>query len=119
MRASCKRCGKRFQSKKRADAQYCSGRCRIAAHREQHEPPPLTFWYAGREPQLSDQPPRRREYRRDGSYVMVTTEGLSNHELGEHLLEIAERDDGGAPKTGRRYYYLALSHGYIEPDMSD
>ena len=25
----------------------------------------------------------------------------------------------GEPKTGRRYYYLALSHGYIQPDMSD
>jgi hypothetical protein len=24
----------------------------------------------------------------------------------------------GKPKTGRRYYYLALSHGYISPDMS-
>jgi hypothetical protein len=66
------------------------------------QPPPLTFWYDDHEPQLSNQPPRRREYRRDGSYVMVTTEGLSNHELGEHLLEIARRDDGGEPKTGRR-----------------
>jgi hypothetical protein len=25
----------------------------------------------------------------------------------------------GAPKTGRRYYYLALSHGSIQVDMSD
>jgi hypothetical protein len=50
---------------------------------------------------------------------MVTIEGLSNQTLGERLLEIAERDDGGEPKTGRRYYYLALSHGYVQPDMSD
>lgn len=24
----------------------------------------------------------------------------------------------GQPKTGRRFYYLALSYGYIQPDMS-
>src|SRR4029077_10271856 len=35
------------------------------------------------------------------------------------LLEIAHRDDGGKPKTGRRYYYLALSHGYIVVIMPD
>ena len=28
-------------------------------------------------------------------------------------------EDGGAPKTARRLYYLALSHGYITPDMGD
>ena len=39
-------------------------------------------------------------------------------DLADHLVEIAYRDDNGAPKTGRRYYYLALSHGYIQPDMS-
>jgi len=44
---------------------------------------------------------------------------LTRGELAERLLEIAERDDDGEPKTGRRYYYLALSHGYIKPDMSD
>jgi hypothetical protein len=121
MHAACKQCGKHFRPKKRADTQYCSGRCRIAAYRWRHEPPPLTFWYDddGRKPQLSDLPPRRRKYRRDSSYIMVTTEGLSNRELGERLLEIADDDDDGEPKTGRRYYYLALSHGYIEPDMSD
>ena len=31
----------------------------------------------------------------------------------------AHHDDDGAPKTGRRFYYLALSHGYIKVDMSD
>jgi hypothetical protein len=46
------------------------------------------------------------------------TPALSNEELGQHLLEIAKRDDDGKPKTGRRYYYLALSHGYIQPNMS-
>jgi hypothetical protein len=40
-------------------------------------------------------------------------------ELAEHLLEIAEKEDDGEPKTGRRFYYLALSHGYIAADMSD
>jgi hypothetical protein len=45
------------------------------------------------------------------------TLALSRYELGECLLEIAERDDNGDAKTGRRYYYLALSHGYIAPDM--
>jgi hypothetical protein len=33
-------------------------------------------------------------------------------------LEIAQRDDDGEPNTARRFYYLALSHGYIDPDMS-
>jgi hypothetical protein len=32
-------------------------------------------------------------------------------------VEIAEQGDGGAPKTGRRFFYLALSYGYIQPDM--
>jgi hypothetical protein len=27
--------------------------------------------------------------------------------------------DDGEPKTGRRFYYLALSYGYIKPDMGD
>jgi hypothetical protein len=42
---------------------------------------------------------------------------MSKAELGEHLLELAEQEDGGEPKTGRRLYYLALSHGFIQPDM--
>jgi hypothetical protein len=40
-------------------------------------------------------------------------------ELAERLVEIAAKDDDGNPKTGRRFYYLALSHGHIKPDMSD
>lgn len=31
---------------------------------------------------------------------------------------LPDTGDDGQPKTGRRYYYLALSHGYIQPDMS-
>jgi hypothetical protein len=37
--------------------------------------------------------------------------------LAEQLERIAHEEDTGAPKTGRRYYYLALSYGYISPDM--
>jgi len=37
--------------------------------------------------------------------------------LADHLQRIASEEDDGAPKTGRRYYYLALSYGYISPDM--
>jgi hypothetical protein len=44
---------------------------------------------------------------------------MSNAELARRLLELAAEADGGEPKTGRRYYYLALSHGLIRPDMSD
>jgi len=42
---------------------------------------------------------------------------LSRAALAERLLEIAVQVDGGRPKTGRRYWYLALSHGYVSPDM--
>ena len=45
------------------------------------------------------------------------TPALSNEELAERLLEIAEQEDSGAPKTGRRFWYLALSHGYVSPHM--
>ena len=44
---------------------------------------------------------------------------LSNAELAEHLVHIARHEDDGAPKTGRGFFYLALSHGYINPDMTD
>ena len=37
--------------------------------------------------------------------------------LADQLERLAHSEDGGAPKTGRRYYYLALSYGYIRPDM--
>jgi hypothetical protein len=36
----------------------------------------------------------------------------------KRLVEIASDADGGAAKPGRRFYYLALSYGYIQPDMS-
>ena len=42
---------------------------------------------------------------------------LSNEELGERLVEIADTGDDGKPKPGRRYYYLALSstrHGRVQ-----
>jgi hypothetical protein len=44
---------------------------------------------------------------------------IAHNDLANRLIEIADRDDDGAPKTGRRYYYLALSHGYIIVDMTD
>jgi hypothetical protein len=37
--------------------------------------------------------------------------------LAAQLEELADKEDGGAPKTGRRYYYLALSYRFIKPDM--
>ena len=43
----------------------------------------------------------------------------STAELARHLVTIAQEEDGGAPKTARRFYYLALSHGCITPDMGD
>jgi hypothetical protein len=33
------------------------------------------------------------------------------------LIEISAEGDEGEPKTGRRFYYLTLSHGYVRPDM--
>ena len=85
MRATCRNtdCGKSFTAI-RAGARYCSGRCRMAVHRKRSEPVPAPVWD-------------------DGKLRRATTD-----ELSKHLLEIADRDDDGAPKTGRRYYYLAL-----------
>jgi hypothetical protein len=101
MKITCKNqsCGKSFTAK-RASAQYCSGACRVAALRHRRRPLPITRWWGER--------PRLNETSRDGA--------LSNAELAKCLIEIARSD--GEPKTGRRYYYLALSHGYIRPDMS-
>jgi hypothetical protein len=64
-------------------------------------------WY-GDSPILS---PISRSINADG------TPALSNAELGERLVGISIDADGGNPKTGRRFYYLALSHGDICPDM--
>ena len=85
----------------------CSLRCRVAAHRKRQQPLPVPVWL-GKQPKLSA---RSRTFNADG------TPALSNAELGEHLIEIARLADDGAPKTGRRFYYLALMEGLIRPDM--
>jgi hypothetical protein len=101
MRSTCKHCGKPLLHI-RAGAQYHL-KCRLPAWRKRKARPPSTIWL-GHEPKLSSRPPRHG--------------GLSNEELGQHLLVIAEERDDGEPKTGRRYYYLCLSCGHISPDMS-
>jgi hypothetical protein len=108
---TCPRKGKPFRPQ-RAGAQYCGDACRMAAHRHRIRTaqPPEALWL-GDVPQFSTRPSKLTNA--DG------TPALTRGELAERLLEIAERDDGGEPKTGRRYYYLALSHGYVQPDMSD
>jgi hypothetical protein len=103
----CPRKGKPFMPK-RAGAQYCTDACRVAAFRKRHRPSPRTWWL-GKEPRFSTAPSRMLNS--DG------TPALTRGELAERLLEIAETGDDGEPKTGRRFYYLALSHGYIMPDM--
>jgi hypothetical protein len=102
MRSTCKHCGKHFYHE-RAGAQYCSTAHRVAALRQRSKPLPRTRWL-GKQPTLS---PR---VRREGE--------LSNAELGQRLIEISAKADSGKPKTGRRFYYIALSYGYINPDMS-
>jgi hypothetical protein len=111
MHSTCKNpeCHKRF-TPLRAGAQYCSVRCRVAAHRKRNKPLPRTFWWDGKDPRLST---ASRTLNADG------TRALSRAELGRYLVVIANEGDDGDPKTGRRYYYLALSHGYVMPDMSD
>ena len=93
MRLTCKNCQKAFRPI-RAGAQYCSGACRVAAHRKRQAPKPRVVW--------EGKVPGMRQAKAD---------------LADRLLEIAGQEDNGMPKTGRRYYYLALSHGYINPDM--
>jgi hypothetical protein len=39
--SSCARCGAGFEST-RADARFCSARCRVAAHRSRAQAPPVT-----------------------------------------------------------------------------
>jgi hypothetical protein len=106
----CPRHGKPF-TPQRAGAQYCSNACRTAAYRLRHAPAPVTWWREDNVPEFSTRPSRARNS--DG------TPALTRGELAKRLLRIATTDDDGASKTGRRYYYLALSHGYIQPDMSD
>jgi hypothetical protein len=91
-------CHKTFDAP-RADAQYCSGACRVAVHRKRTAPPPRTFWL----PRVSEFSTRARSEKE-----------LSNAELAVKLVELA---DSRNPRTGRQFYYLALSHGYINPDM--
>lgn len=108
MRTTCKFCHKTFKPV-RAGAQYCCVAHRVAAHRQRQIVAPKVMWL-GKPPGLGK---TSRSFNSDG------TPALSNAELGESLLEIAREGDDGDPKTGRRFYYLALSHGYIQPDMSD
>src|SRR5262245_50601690 len=93
MLCTCKTCSRSFRAK-RAGALYCSGACRTAAHRKRQAPLPRPYWFG-------DVPRFRAE----------------RQELANHLLWIAEHEDDGAPKTGRRFWYLALSHGFISVDM--
>jgi hypothetical protein len=93
---TCKNCGRIF-TPARAGAQYCTGRCRTVAYRARHAIVPATTWFD-------------YELRRPRA---------DNALLAERLLGIAKTEDGGDPKTGRRYYYLALSYGYIDPSMED
>jgi hypothetical protein len=92
----------------RSSATYCSPRCRVAAYRRQ-QAPPLDTWWRDAAPQLSNRVP----------LPDARVGGLSRAELGEQLVEIANNDDDGQPKTGRRFYYLALSYRHIVVDMSD
>jgi hypothetical protein len=110
MRFTCKNpdCGRQFVPQ-RAGGRYCSVRCRVAAHRKSRRLVPGTHWY-GKTPRLAA---ISRTLNGDG------TSALPRAELAEKLLELAREADGGEPKTGRRYYYLALSHGYLAPDMGD
>jgi hypothetical protein len=112
MRTTCKHCDKRF-TPERAGAQYCSPACRTAAYRKRNAPLPAVDWTQadGRELRFSTAPSKAQNY--DGKPA------LQLGKLAERLLEVAESGDDGEPKTGRRYFYLALSYGYIQPDMGD
>jgi hypothetical protein len=94
MRLQCQRCRKSFTAS-RTDARYCGPRCRVAVYRARRLRVPPTDW-RGR----------------------VPTMRVEKHTLGKRLLQIAEHTDDGAAKTGRRYFYLTLSHRYITADMS-
>src|SRR5262249_41767690 len=84
-RTTCRNpdCGKLF-TPQRAGAQYCSGRCRTAAHRHRWRALPSWGWDGGREPRFNT---ASRALNADG------TPALSRAELAERLLEIARRDD--------------------------
>src|SRR5258707_7501006 len=86
MRTTCKNadCGKPFIAE-RGGARYCSVRCRVAAHRKRQVPELEVMWLDGKRRNVTDA-------------------------LAEHLIKIAQRDDDGAPKTGRRVSFLARRH---------
>jgi hypothetical protein len=71
-----------------------SVRCRQHAYERRRKPLPVTGWLGAE---------KQRRARRI--------------ELADQLLGLAETADGGDPKTGRRFFYLALSHGIIAPSM--
>ena len=108
---TCKCCAVTF-TPKRAGAQWCSPACRTAAYRKREMPIPSTFWY-GEKKRLSPHISwRAKERSANRGHVE-----LSNAALADKLVELAATEDGGRPKTGRRFWYLALSHGYVDPDM--
>jgi hypothetical protein len=107
MAVSCRRCLTPFTPVRRS-ALFCSPACRTAAYRKRHAPLPETWWL-GEHQEFSDRV--SQVVNRDG------TPELSRAALAERLLEIAAGEDDGEAKTGRRYWYLALSHGYVRPSM--
>ena len=100
---TCRTCHEPF-TPVRAGARYCSGKCRTTAYRRRQVGPSLVRW-RGDQPRFST--------------ASRGANSLSNSELAKRLIEVSETADDGEPKTGRRFYYLALSRGYIRPDMSD
>jgi hypothetical protein len=80
---------------------------KIKQHRLKLRSPPVTGW----EGDPLRLPINSRVHNADGSLA------LSQSEHSEQLLELAHVADGGTPKTARRFYYLALLHGYIRLDM--
>lgn len=98
---TCKFCAEQF-TPIRAGAQYCCAAHRTAAYRKRMNAPMVSVQWMGHIPKLSQS---------------TRTRHISDSELANELLSIAQNEDGGKPKTGRRYYYLALSHGLIRPDM--
>lgn len=109
--STCKFCGDSFAAV-RAGAQYCSPAHRTAAYRARRILPPPAFWYdpARPTPKFST---KSRSLNADGSLA------LSNAELAEELVRVSDEGDDGKSKTGRRFFYLALSYGLIRPSMDD
>jgi hypothetical protein len=108
---SCKHCGSSF-TPVRAGAQYCSPAHRTAAYRVRHAPAPAVFWF---DPHAAVPGFSSRSIRQgaDGEPE------LSNAALADKLVELSTTADDGEAKTGRRFYYLALSFALIRPSMDD